>query len=142
MATNYPLVRLRNAATGAVIYCRTFGYSTMGVATGAATVSTTFTVPASTPMASYRLSVVANGIASDEVAVTVDPGSGRAQYLLVDRYSSGGATLWAYIDGEWLARSIGAGDLAGVAQDLFAANQVDAWWDNFELNITRGWKSY
>ena len=142
MATNYPLVRLLNPTTGSVIYCRTFDHSTMGVATGAATVSTTFTVPSSTPSASYQLSVVANGIASDQVAVTVDPGSGRAQYLVVDRYSSGNATLWAYIDGEWLARSIGSGDLAGVAQDLFAANQVDAWWDNFELNITRGWKSY
>jgi hypothetical protein len=142
MATNYPLVRLRNAATGSVIYCRTFDHSTMGVATGAATVSTTFTVPASVPQASYFLSVVANGIASAEVAVTVDPGSGRAQYALVDRYSTGNATLWAYIDEEWLARPIGAAELAGVAQDVFAASQVDAWWDNFELSITRGWKSY
>ena len=61
---------------------------------------------------------------------------------MVDRYSNGNATLWAYIDGEWLARWIDAGDLAGVAQDLFASSQVDAWWDNFELSITRGWKSY
>ena len=51
MATNYPLVRLRNPATGAVFYCRTFDHSTMGVATGAATVSTTFTVPAAVPQA-------------------------------------------------------------------------------------------
>ncbi|HEX5348464.1 MAG TPA: kelch repeat-containing protein [Pseudonocardiaceae bacterium] len=142
MATNYPLVRLRNPATGSVLYCRTSGHSTMGVATGSATVSTRFTVPASAPLAQYQLSVIANGIASAELAVTIDRGSGKAQYVLVDRYASGDATLWAYVDGEWLARSIGQGELAGVAQDVFVANQVDAWWDNFELSIARGWKSY
>ena len=71
MATNYPLVRLRNPATGSIIYCRTFDHSTMGVATGAATVSTTFTVPASVPQAGYDLVVAANGIASDPVPVTI-----------------------------------------------------------------------
>ena len=80
MATNYPLARLRDPATGKVTYCRTRDYSTMGVATGAAIVDTTFTVPASLPIGQYQLAVVANGIASDEVAVTVDTGSGRAQY--------------------------------------------------------------
>ncbi|MGH3616933.1 MAG: Kelch repeat-containing protein [Pseudonocardiaceae bacterium] len=142
MATNYPLVRLRNPSTGSVFYCRTSGHSTMGVATGSATVSTTFTVSASVPLARYQLSVIANGIASDELTVTVDRGSGRAQYLLVDRYTSGDATLWAYVDGEWLARSISQGELAGIAQDVFVANPVDVSWDNFELNIARGWKSY
>ncbi|SDO16992.1 Kelch motif-containing protein [Nakamurella panacisegetis] len=142
MATNYPIVRLRNSSTGGMYYCRTAWHSTMGVATGSQSVSTQFTVPASVPTASYQLSVVANGIASAEISVSVDPGNGRAQYLLVDRYSSGGATLWAYVDGEWLARSIGDDELAGVAQDLFAANPVDVWWDNFEIDITRGWRSF
>jgi hypothetical protein len=50
--------------------------------------------------------------------------------------------LGVYIDGEWLAHSIAQVELAGVAQDLFAASPVDAWWDNFELSIRRGWKSY
>jgi hypothetical protein len=57
--------------------------------------------------------VVANGNASDELSVTVDRGSGRAQYLLVNRYASGDTTLWAYVDGEWLARSIAQADVAG-----------------------------
>ena len=33
-ATNYPLVRITNNATGHVFYARTHGHSTMGVATG------------------------------------------------------------------------------------------------------------
>ena len=44
-ATNYPLVRIRHHASGRVRYCRTFGHSTMGVATGSTTVSTNFAVP-------------------------------------------------------------------------------------------------
>src|SRR5205085_2488188 len=115
---------------------------TMGVATGAAIVDTTFTVPASLPIGQYQLAVVANGIASDEVAVTVDTGSGRAQYVLVDRYDNDTGTLWAYVDGQWLAHSIGQGELAGVAQDVFASKHLDVWWNDFELSITRGWKSY
>ena len=39
-ATNYPLVRITNNATGHVFYARTHDHSTMGVATGSATVST------------------------------------------------------------------------------------------------------
>ncbi|MDT5357016.1 MAG: hypothetical protein QOJ56_5548 [Mycobacterium sp.] len=141
-ATNYPLVRLRNNATGAITYCRTFHHSTMAVATGNATVSTTFTVPSGLAPGQYQLFVVANGIVSDAFAVTVDTGTGRAKYLLVDKFSNGGGTLWAYVDGEWLARSIGQNEYTGIAQALFAANPVDAWWDNFELSVTRGWKSY
>ena len=142
MATNYPLVRLRNPSTGSVTYCRTSGHSSMGVRTGSTIVNTTFTIPSTTAPAAYMLSVVANGIASDELAVTLDPGSGRAQYLLIDRYSNGTGTLWAYVDGQWLARSINTDEFSGVSQNLFAASPVDAWWDNFTLSIARGWKSY
>src|SRR5215469_11738600 len=39
-ATNYPLVRITNNATGHVFYARTHGHSTMGVATGQTEVST------------------------------------------------------------------------------------------------------
>lgn len=142
MATNYPLVRLRDPVTGKVTYCHTRDHSTMGVATGSAIVDTTFTVPASMPIGQYQLAVVANGIASDEVAVTVDRGSGRAQYVLVDRYDNDTGTLWAYVDSQWLARSIDQGELVGVAQDVFASEHLDVWWNDFEVSITRGWKSY
>jgi hypothetical protein len=64
-ATNYPLVRLRNVKSGAIRYCRTSGHSTMGVATGGATVSTQVTVPSDLDPGEYELVVVANGIPSD-----------------------------------------------------------------------------
>jgi hypothetical protein len=71
MATNYPIVRLTNTATGAVRYCRTGNHSTMGVATGLSPVTTTVTVPSGTPTGSYRLEVIANGIPSLPYAVHV-----------------------------------------------------------------------
>ena len=45
-ATNFPLVRITNNSTGHVFYARTHSHSTMAVATGSATVSTEFDVPA------------------------------------------------------------------------------------------------
>jgi hypothetical protein len=69
MATNYPLVQICNLGTGAITYCRTLDHSTMGVATGVTTQSTTFHVPAGLPGGSYALRVIANGIASDPVTV-------------------------------------------------------------------------
>ena len=66
VASNYPLVRL-TSASGSVYYGRTYNHSTMGVATGSAPVSTTFTLPAALPVANYTLQVIANGIASNGV---------------------------------------------------------------------------
>ncbi len=71
-ATNYPLVRLTNSATKHVFYLRTHGHSTMAVATGTAIVSTNFDVGAGIETGAATLSVVANGIASPPVSVTVD----------------------------------------------------------------------
>jgi hypothetical protein len=71
-ATNYPLVRITNAASGHVVYARTHDHSSMGVATGSAIVSTSFDVPAGTEIGASFLSVVANGIASAPVSVTVN----------------------------------------------------------------------
>ena len=70
-ATNYPLVRITINATGHVFYCRTSGHSSMAVASPA-TVSTHFTVPAGIETGKGKLVVVANGIASTPVAVTVN----------------------------------------------------------------------
>lgn len=70
-ATNYPLVRLTYAATGHVFYARTHDHSTMGVATGATPVSTRFDVPANAETGAASLVVVANGIPSAPVSVTV-----------------------------------------------------------------------
>lgn len=70
-ATNYPLVRITNTATGHVVYCRTFQHSTMAVATGAAVVSTNVTVPATIELGPSVLEVVANGIPSAPCAIVV-----------------------------------------------------------------------
>jgi len=70
-ATNYPLVRITNNATGHVFYARTHDHSTMGIATGGTPVSTSFDVPTNTELGASALVVVANGIPSLPVAVTV-----------------------------------------------------------------------
>jgi hypothetical protein len=71
-ATNYPLVRITNAVSGHVVYARTHNHSSMGVATGSTIVSTQFDVPAATETGSSSLAVVANGIASAPLSVTVN----------------------------------------------------------------------
>jgi len=70
-ATNYPLVRITNNSTNHVFYARTHDHSTMGVATGSATVSTNFDVPATVETGASTLEVVANGIPSVPVNITV-----------------------------------------------------------------------
>jgi hypothetical protein len=70
-ATNYPLVRITNDATGHVFYGRTHDHSTMAVATGSAPVYTLFEASAATETGASHLVVVANGIASTAVPVTI-----------------------------------------------------------------------
>jgi hypothetical protein len=80
-ATNYPLVRITNQSSGHVFYARTHGHSTMAVATGSAIVSTNFDVPQVIESGASTLQVVANGIPSAAVDVTVSggtPGPGHA----------------------------------------------------------------
>jgi hypothetical protein len=71
MATNYPLVRITNNASGNVVYCKTHNHSTMGVATGSASVSTEFDIPSTIQAGASELVVVANGIPSKPTAVTI-----------------------------------------------------------------------
>jgi hypothetical protein len=68
--TNFPLVRITNSATGVVTYARTTNWSSVSIAAGARS-STQFTLPAGTPAGQSTLVVVANGIASPPVKVTV-----------------------------------------------------------------------
>jgi hypothetical protein len=70
-ATNYPLVRITNVATGHVFYARTHDHSSMGVATGTEVVSTLFDVPVSAETGPSQLAVVANGIASAPTSVMI-----------------------------------------------------------------------
>jgi hypothetical protein len=68
--TNFPLVRITNSATGTVTYARTSGWTSVSVAPGTRS-ATRFTLPARTPKGKSTLVVVANGIASPPVTVTV-----------------------------------------------------------------------
>ncbi len=70
-ATNYPLVRITNDATGHVFYSRTHDHSSMGVGPFVGRVSTHFDVPAGQETGRSKLVVVANGIASAPVEVMV-----------------------------------------------------------------------
>jgi hypothetical protein len=70
-ATNYPLVRITNQATHHVFYAKTHDHSTMAVATGSAIVSTNFDVSAKMETGASSLVVVANGIPSKAVSITV-----------------------------------------------------------------------
>src|SRR5438034_616700 len=70
-ATNYPLVRIVNQATGHVVYCRTHNHSTMAIATGSKKVSTSFDVPANAETGPSQLFVVANGIPSLPFSIQV-----------------------------------------------------------------------
>lgn len=71
-ATNYPLVRITNKATSHVFYAKTHDHSTMGVATGKAPVFTHFDVPLAAETGASTLEVVANGIPSIAVNITVN----------------------------------------------------------------------
>ena len=73
MATNYPIARATNTATNAVTYLRTANHSTMAIATGTTIVSTSVTVPSTLAIGTYSLVVVANGIPSAPITVTVAP---------------------------------------------------------------------
>lgn len=69
-ATNYPLVRITNLATGHVFYSRTHDHSSMAVAFNGL-VSTHFDVPAVQETGPSQLVVVANGIPSLPVSINV-----------------------------------------------------------------------
>jgi hypothetical protein len=71
MASNYPLVAIRNRKTGHIFFCRTHGHSTMGVATGSTIVSTNFDVPSNTETGASDIVVGAVGNHSKLTPITV-----------------------------------------------------------------------
>ena len=98
-ATNYPLVRITNTATGHVFYCRTHNHSTMAVATGAAPVSTQFDVPATIEMGPSTLVVVANGIASSPSPLTV----AAAGTITISNVQDAESARTSVTSGQWTA---------------------------------------
>jgi hypothetical protein len=71
MATNYPLVAIRNRKTGHIFFMRTHDHSTMGVATGSTPVSTNFDVPTKMETGPSDIVVGVNGIHSKLHPITV-----------------------------------------------------------------------
>ncbi len=95
MATNYPIVRLTNTSTNKVVYLRSFDFSTLGIATGAATVSTRVQVPSDAEPGQYDLVIIANGIASDPFTVQVVK---QDCFFIVDRSTFGQGEIQALIN--------------------------------------------
>ena len=69
-STNFSLIRITNNSSGHVSYARTFNHSSRSIAPNAAS-STNFTLPAGIELGASTLVVVANGIPSSSVAVTI-----------------------------------------------------------------------
>jgi hypothetical protein len=69
-ATNYPLVQIVNITTGHVFYARTSNSITKSIAPGISS-TTSFTVSGATETGASLLYVIANGIPSSPVSVTV-----------------------------------------------------------------------
>lgn len=69
MATNYPLVRLTSGTN--VYYARTSNWNSTGVARGNKNDTVTVTLPTGLPSGTYSVQVVANGIASSPVNVSL-----------------------------------------------------------------------
>lgn len=72
-ATNYPIVRLTStsASPSSVYYCRSYDFSSMGIATGTTPQTATIQVPDNVVAGQYNIQVIANGIASDPITITV-----------------------------------------------------------------------
>jgi hypothetical protein len=101
MATNYPIVRLTNTASGEVVYLRSYNFSSMGVATGATVPndlqSCTIDIPSNFATGNWNLVVIANGIPSDPVSVqtTAAPIIATA---IADNGDFGNACLGGFVD--------------------------------------------
>jgi len=77
------------------------------------------------------------------LTVDVQPqtGCGAADYVLVDKHFGGAVVLWAYAGGAWRHKVVTDAELAGVAQELFAATRADVCWDGDQLTLVRAWKT-
>jgi len=103
MASDYPLVRMTNAATGNVYYARTHNWNTTSVQTGTRVTTTEFTLPQNLPAGTYSLVAVANGNPSAPTNFTYLPppiptgltaSSGSNRFVTLSWNASGGATAY------------------------------------------------
>jgi hypothetical protein len=108
-----------------VRYCRTFGFSTLGVATGSTVQSANFLAPWDLELGASEISVVANGIASIPAPISV------SQFKIVWPHD------WAY----W-ARLIGSladGDLWVLGPN--GPIPVDPWGPKYRDQAAEVWKT-
>ena len=123
-ATNYPL-RITNNSTGHVFYARTHDHSTMGVATGSAPISTSFDVPATVEAGASTIQVVANGIASTPVAVTVASTAPTISSLSATSGPSTGGTVVTITGTNFVAGAhVTFGGSAGTAVTVTSATSI------------------
>lgn len=73
MNSNYPLVRMTNAASGNVYYARTFNWNSTSVQTGSRLITTEFSLPQNLPAGAYSLVAEANGNPSAPVTFNYEP---------------------------------------------------------------------
>jgi hypothetical protein len=137
VASNYPIVKLADAATGTFLqYATTHDWSSVGVQTGNLPVSTQFNGTVSP--GTYLLSVSANGISSDN-ALFLQMGGGSDQYTLrvdsadsskVDVVSDAGTTTVAET---LFTKIVVAGDSSSAifTVDLVNGNPIPAGGLNF-----------
>jgi hypothetical protein len=108
-ATNYPLVQITNIGTGHVFYNKTHDHSTMAVATGGTVVSSSFDANTALETGPSTLVVIANGIPSAPVSVSID-----IQVATTLTFTASSATTSDYHDaatvaGKLVVTSSGAG---------------------------------
>ncbi|SRR6266487_387157 len=82
-ATNYPLVRLAFNISGHLYYCRTSGFSSMGVATGTAITRFRFDIPWNIERGGAVLVISVNGIPADMIPTLVIPRIPHIPYLIL-----------------------------------------------------------
>jgi len=117
-ATNYPLVRLESQTSSDVYYCRTSGFSTMGLQTGTVVHTCDVLVPGTVPLGGYYLSVVANGISSTGQTVNVsNKWFKELKYEIIEKLE--------IIDDMKLKRIVEIGDLKAPREEVKLTRESD-----------------
>ena len=126
--TNYAQVRITNAKSGTVVYCRAFNPSTYSVQTGSKVVSTNFQVPKTIETGKSIIEVVCNGLASKPVTITVGPPLAASSVSVYQgTYVSGAVTDIAVADSKvYKAKSVltPAGQTVSIEADFVLANSA------------------
>ena len=99
-STNYPLVQITNDGSGAVAYARTFGMTNRSIAPQAPS-CTDFTVPSGIATGPSELRVIANGIPSAPLPVTIGAGGSGTHLcpsytLSLAKTGSGSGTMTSF----------------------------------------------